>query len=177
MHTFLPSGFWLSPSPEIKFGSKSQVSLSVPIKTRGSVRKTTAYLCFHKVKKELSRGRNCFTQLFHRRKPIALLSACGRVLHTGGFPWTRPLRHPPAPICQGVTQWNKGSASLSEETRCQPACLCLPKGGMLAGWEWGAGTIAEAGAICPLFLALRRFPLPAVSLWFYVLPAWLFEML
>lgn len=49
MYAFLLSGFWLSPSPEIKFGSKSQVSLSVPIKTRGSVRKTTAY--FSKPKK------------------------------------------------------------------------------------------------------------------------------
>lgn len=61
MHTFLPSGFWPSPSPEIKFGSKSQVSLSVPIKTRGSG-KITDYLRFLKVKKELSGDRNCFAQ-------------------------------------------------------------------------------------------------------------------
>lgn len=76
---------------------------------------------------------------------VSCLPACGHALHTGGFPGTRPLRHPPAPICQGVTQGNKGPEPLWQETRCQPACLCLPKGGMLAGCEWGAGTIAGRG--------------------------------
>lgn len=89
MHTFLLSGFWLSPSPEIKFGSKSQVSLLVPIKARGSVRKTTDYLCFLKVKKEPSGDRNRFRQLLQGRRPIptALPSACGCILHTAALPF------------------------------------------------------------------------------------------